>query len=1111
MRAKISLIFLFLFLLSPMGASAAYNSQEFITYDGFDIITKSFKAVALIGSDAGYKKLYVSLILMTIALFGSYSHIAAPLGGKIDFLEWVKTFWWAIFFFYVLVFPTGTITVYDKVKNRSEIISDVPLGIVMVAGLTNKIEVGLREMAETAVNPIITAEFMGNGVGYDMFSGLYNFSSNMKWGEEYDRLNLDYYIADCFKHAVVIGDIVPDDVRSNNDFITILEDASYPLIYTVQYSSGNTGGVTTTCKAAYNSNIKAKFNNAYWAERLKSFCFHSGFDPNNAQEFTACRDIIEQNLNNIVGIPGVSAETLIMQQVIAKRINDSVMSGDYADAVTMTGARDTGTSMVGAGIMANQFIPIFRNVTIAITIITSPIIFLFFVAFGMPAFKYWISGFIWIAIWGVMDVILGAFSQDYAYKVYSMIRSDQLGLSSLFMFDQDSTKNLAVLGYMRTIGAMVSMGMVQGILGVANYSLSQVAQGFQGQAEGAGKSAGHTALTTEGQGSKIKEVESSMSTMSNAARFDINERVKSMANLGAQTYGNGIGLEDQGTGFQTGFTQSQGNVGTQKGIESAAAPYGGVKNLAENTAIKNTTGGGEALAEFQKQTGITDEKKAAVGQGKIGGTLQGATDATVGDQERARTLAGVETQNRIGSASADAQIGKKYGMTPEEVSELRGLKERTATPEMIKRHAERNNLSEKDSASIIGMSQGAIAEADLAKNTTNAKAWGNLKDGEDVGDGLARQTEAERNGLLTPRMAESANKALGVKDGKGPVKSGMKAEGWGVNPETGDLMLNGATFQDKNGSVKVADGMVTKEGTYTAKQALERANEMKKEGHGDSAEGLRHMVSKKDGGTAEPGTGITGNEAIQFREAVSMDGKSATFHAKHGTETEWKNLETRTSGSRKEEMNIDNKIKERRHEDTATNFSYQKFTTPTGMKEGYLAYDPLTKGPVMVSGNERYGVDKHIVTMDEKSGGVMLQDVTTDPQTQKVVSGSQSSILVTKEAMKAEDGQTYNGTMFNDTKTGNKLFVDGHKGDMWAKVDNQGHGNWTVYRGYQKQGEFLPKVAGAIFGETGASMMSDFLKGSGEIAGLRGVKAGKSVDRSGQDEDLIKGGKVEPK
>lgn len=638
-----------------------------------------------------------------------------------------------------------------------------------------------------------------------------------------------------------------------------------------------------------------------------------------------------------------------------------------------------------------------------------------------------------------------------------------------------------------------------------------MAQGFQGQAEGAGKVAGHTALTAEGQGGKIKELESSMSTMSNAARFDVNERVKSMTNLGAQTYGSGAGLEDQGAGFQTGFTQSQGSVGTQKGIASAAGSYGGVKKLAEKTAIKNTTGGGETLTEFQKQTGITDEKKAAVEQGKIGGTIQGATDATVGDQERARTLAGIETQNRMGSALADAQIGKKYGMTPEEVSEIRRTKEGTATPEMVKRHAERNQLQEKESASMIGMAQGAIAEADLAKNTTNAKAWGNLKDGEDVGDGLARQTEFERYGLLTDTMAESANRALGFKYGKGPVRAGMKAEGWGVNPETGQLMLSGATFQDKEGSFKAAEGMVTKEGTYTAKKALERAEEMEKEGHGYAAEGLRRMVSKKDGGTAEPGIGITGNEAIQFRETLSMDGKSATFHAKHGTETEWKNLETRISGSKREELDINNKIKERRHEDTATNFNYQKFTTPTGLKEGYLAYDSLTKGPVMVSGNERYGVDKHIVTMDEKSGGVMLQDVTADPRTQKVVSGSKSSILVTKEAMKSEDGQTYNGTMFSDTKTGNKLFVDGHKGDMWTKVDNQGHGHWTVYRGYQKQGEFLPKVAGAIFGETGASMMSDFLKGTGEISGLRGAKAGKSVDRSGQNEELIKGGKVEPK
>ncbi len=182
--------------------------------------------------------------------------------------------------------------------------------------------------------------------------------------------------------------------------------------------------------------------------------------------------------------------------------------------------------------------------------------------------------------------------------------------------------------------------------------------------------------------------------------------------------------------------------------------------------------------------------------------------------------------------------------------------------------------------------------------------------------------------MLDNRTAAAVNKSWGFTDaeiaaGKGAAKAGMNVDAKGLAIGShGELMVTKVTGFDKDGKyVEIANGKQTRQGTLNGPQeVLAKAKELEADGHGYAARGLMHMVSKKDGGTADPGKGIRSDEAVEFRETMSLRGQHAVFEAKHGTETKWTNLEKRDSGSKvdSQSRNVSGNVNKYVDENTST-------------------------------------------------------------------------------------------------------------------------------------------------------------------------------------------------
>jgi hypothetical protein len=783
-----------------------------------------------------------------------------------------------------------------------------------------------------------------------MFSNLYSFSSHMKWDNEYDRVNLDQYIEDCWRYAAVMGDVKPEDIQKNTDWMTLLKEGSFPLFYTLERTDANPKGTTVTCTAMYNNYIKLKFTNAYFEERLKSFCRTLGRDPDNAAEYQSCKDMISNHLDSIVGV-NVDPWMMIMQTAIGERIDASLRSGDMADAAEVIGARDTGTAMVGAGLMANQFIPIFRNVIIAITIVMSPIVFLFFSIFGPNAFRYWIGGFIWAATWGVTDTIIDRFAQNYAYDVFAQIRDYQLGLGSLLLFDKESVRVLAVLGNMKTMAALISMALVEGIMGQVNASGAKMAGSLQGKMEGAGQTAGHTALTAEGSGSKIKDLESKLSVMANARDFSFNDRIsagtynagvstqRSLNNVGefgggggsvqaaVKAVAGGMSRSDQVGAYANEGLNKMGIVPGREGAaqavekgtgvkttEKAVAGMGGVgsyskeKSSADSLkAQENIKKDNEFYGGLQRSMGFDTPDQAA----QYHGGYLGAENAA---QAKAKLKSGANQisdndlgvsrgshskfENMLNSSASSGELKSKVEASGDKdlnklFSSYTKGNDNADIGDVKKEFASEQQMKSAGLAQRMGYAYAANQLGDVDSVYRNSSAMGL---GNDV-EGMRRYASFLKNGTMTDEMAQAANKAHGFEDGQGPFKAGMKADSWGVGDD-GKFMVTKASSQDGSGSVEVGSGKVTEQGAFRNKgEAMAEVDRLRKDGHISAADGLENMANS-----------ILPGEAISYSRTKGLDGKDIASSYTHGSESQHYDLASEKEGAQLQNKDTANMV-----------------------------------------------------------------------------------------------------------------------------------------------------------------------------------------------------------
>ncbi|MHB1350293.1 MAG: conjugal transfer protein TraG N-terminal domain-containing protein [Desulfobulbaceae bacterium] len=484
-------------------ASALALDMEYYTYGGFNPIVQAFTRVALIFSDAGYQGLLFVIMVLGLLASASAWLARAATGARVVPLVWAVPVLAGAVLYLALFVPKGNITVYDPVLNRFQTIGDVPDAIVFTAGFLNKIERGMVDIIDTAAAPDVPYQRTAGGIGFKALESVKGSSPK----NNYARTSMIRYVKDCVTFELMRPGttLSLDDLRNNtSDFLTDLDQAVNPAVYTVYYDASSPEGENVTCTEAWRRLRPIYANPLNYDEAIRKVCSKSYFDPASSGELNTCRELLTSTLNFTTGT-GVTPEKIIQQRQIAEILYSFYFEDDYETAMLMESNRKITATGLGIGLTMNEWIPVIRAIMTAVAIGVIPFLVLFLPTpvVGKAA-SVMFGFFVFLTTWGITDAVIHGAAMDYAAYAFEDMRQSSLGVYAMAAFPVISVKLLAMFGVIRSAGIMLASFFSMMLIRFGGHALAMLAGNLSHIAQTAGAQAGQL-LTPEGTATALNQ------------------------------------------------------------------------------------------------------------------------------------------------------------------------------------------------------------------------------------------------------------------------------------------------------------------------------------------------------------------------------------------------------------------------------------------------------------------------------------------------------------------------------------------------------------------------------------------------------------------------------
>ena len=235
-----------LFLASP----ALAVDTSFHTYDGFAETVDAFRMVSMIFGDPRYETLVMIVATVGIGLGAILASVRGTGMGLVAFGFQILI---GVGLFVGLIATTGTVHVYDRVRNAYQPVGGVPNLLVLVAGATNMIE---RAMVETiddnTLDPDAKIEFGAGGHSFDLF--LNAVSPRGPMTDVFLDASIKDYVRQCYPVARVSAAYGIDDdqlFRTSTDLPASFAAMAGPATFSTVYTEADKGGTTVSCTDAW--------------------------------------------------------------------------------------------------------------------------------------------------------------------------------------------------------------------------------------------------------------------------------------------------------------------------------------------------------------------------------------------------------------------------------------------------------------------------------------------------------------------------------------------------------------------------------------------------------------------------------------------------------------------------------------------------------------------------------------------------------------------------------------------------------------------------------------------------------------------------------------------
>ena len=408
---------------------------EIYAYQNSDSLFGIFNAAAAIHASSDYAAA-VAAVAFCGFVAALIAYAFAP--DKLQGWKWLAT---VLLVFSILIVPRVTVGIVDKTGGSAvKVVANVPFGIAMLGSVTSTIGHTLTGLFETAFQVIPGVGGLPSELTYEknglMFGNrLIRDTGNVVFQDPNFRTDLINYIHNCTMYDLIDGTVDPGTFSSSDDVWALMGTPNPARFTTV--SAG--GGATTvdTCPNVY-TNLNGRLP-AQITRIQGKLAFQLNPTLPSATAAAAIAGQIQQAyVKNSIATAAASAADLIRQNAVLNAINDtsSIIGQKVNDPASMVLAvgraqavAQQNATWLNYGKVAEQSLPVFRNVIEAITYALFPLfVLLLLLTSGretMIAFKGYAAILIWIQLWPPLYAVLNYMASIYA--AYDLAAAADLG------------------------------------------------------------------------------------------------------------------------------------------------------------------------------------------------------------------------------------------------------------------------------------------------------------------------------------------------------------------------------------------------------------------------------------------------------------------------------------------------------------------------------------------------------------------------------------------------------------------------------------------------------------------------------------------------------------
>ncbi|CAI09915.1 conjugal transfer protein TraG N-terminal domain-containing protein [Aromatoleum aromaticum] len=408
---------------------------EIYAYQNADSLFGVFNAAAAIHASGDYAAAVAAVAFCGfVAALIAYAFAPEKLQGW----KWLGT---VVLVFSVLIVPKVTVGIVDKTGGSAvKVVDNVPFGVALLGSLTSTIGHTLTGLFETAFQVIpgigaLPAELAYQQNGLMFGNRLIRETGNVVFQDPAFRTDLINFIHNCTTYDLIDGTLDPAAFSTSDDVWPLMASPN-PARFSTLTSTGGSVGVDT-CPNVYqslNGRLPAQITRIEGRLALQL----NPTLPGAAAAAAIAGQIQQAYLKNSIATAAATAADLIRQnamlnaiddtsKIVGQKVNDPaamVLAVGRAQAVAQQNA-----TWLNYGKVAEQALPVFRNVVEAVTYAMFPLFLLLLLLTSgretMIAFKGYAAVLIWIQLWPPLYAILNYMASIYA--AYDLAAAADLG------------------------------------------------------------------------------------------------------------------------------------------------------------------------------------------------------------------------------------------------------------------------------------------------------------------------------------------------------------------------------------------------------------------------------------------------------------------------------------------------------------------------------------------------------------------------------------------------------------------------------------------------------------------------------------------------------------